>query len=664
VPVKSPPPQKIQPFGYEIFNLAPTTFEPLDVGPVDPEYPIGPGDEIQIRLWGEVEIYHSLTVDREGQIFIPRVGGVSLNGLTLGEVRNKLEKLLSNSYSGIKRKTVFVDISLGKLKKIKIFILGEVTRPGGYLLSSVTTPLNALYYSGGATERGSLRNIKLIRHNKEIAKIDLYQYLLQGKEVPLRLCHGDVILVPPVGRRVTLTGAVKREGIYELTSGEHLKKLIEIAGGLQPWAYTKKIEIIRIIQNEMKKIVNVNLEKILQTETDFELKEGDEVKIPTILEEMENYVEITGRVYRAGRYELRENMRVKDLIEKAEGIQPDSYLERALIIREEKDRTTRIIRFNLAKALQGEPSENHLLEKKDRIIIRSVWAVGAKKPSFVKISGYVKKPGQYPLHQGMTLRDLIFIAGGLKKEAYKDSVEIARMITKGEKETIKIIAIPLNPSDEAEKFLLQDKDIVFIRKNPYWETQKNVTLKGEVTFPGVYSLIKEGEDRLSDLITRAGGLKPTAYLEGMIFKRKGEVINISLKKALRRKKSRDNIILREGDEIFIPKKPAVVKVKGSVRFPRAVLYLPGKGVNYYIEKAGGFTETADQRAVKLILPSQHVKNPKWLWIFNTRILPGSTIVVPAKSRKREINWGEVIKNFTSVSVNAALIVLIINTLTR
>ena len=670
--VAPPRPPGVRPFGYDIFNLTPRTFEPLDVGPVDPAYPIGPGDEIIVRLWGEVEAFHSLVVDREGKIFVPNVGRMIVNGLTLEDVRKKLITNMASAYSGIKEQTTFVDISLGKLKKIKVFIVGEVVRPGGYTVPSVSMVFNALYYAGGPTTIGSLRNIKVIRHNKVVAVIDLYEYLLSGeRKNDIRLHNFDTILVPPIGKRVTLRGKVHRPAIYELADVEGLKELIEIAGDVESDAYTERIQITRIIKDKMKEIVDVNLKEIIESDSaNFSLNDRDEIIVFPIRDIMENYVDLRGNIWRPGRFELLPGMTVKDIIRKGEGIFEDTYLDRALIIRTLPDLRKTIIRFNLRKALLGDTLENYLLQRWDVVMIRSIWEVGIEKRNTVSISGSIAKSGNYELYDGMTLKDLIFISGGLTEEAYKLQAEISRIAPEKGTDSTEVIFVELKEGydiseDTTGSFLLQDHDIVFIRKDPYWLLQRNVTVDGEVAFPGTYSL-ETKEDRLSQVIRRAGGLKKTAYPEGTRFIRsKNNVgrIDVDLKDALRHPKGVNDLILENGDNIFIPRKEASVYVKGEVKFPVSILYEPGKNVSHYIKRAGGFTDYADKKHVNLVLPNGKITDQrKLLWLDITKVPPGSMVIVPRAKETEGIDWGEVVKNVSSVVSSAVMVIFVIDRL--
>ncbi len=672
--VEAVPPdtQAIMVFGLDIFNLAPQTFEPPDFGPVDPEYPIGPGDEILIRIWGEVEDFHSLIVDREGKIFIPNVGRTIVNGLTLEQVREKITTSMSSAYSGIKEKTTFVDISLGKLKKIKVFIVGEVVRPGGYTISSMSTVFNALYYAGGPTPKGSLRNVKVIRHNKVVAVVDLYEYLLAGKrENDVRLNNFDTILIPPVGKRVTLTGRIHRPAIYELKEEETLLDLMAIAGGLEADAYSERIQITRIIQDEMKEIIDVNLKEVLVSEDkEFVLGDGDEITVFSVLDRIENYVDLEGNVRRPGRFALVPSIKVKDLVEKGGGIYEDTYMHRAIIIRTHPDLTQSIIRFDLEEALAGNPQENRLLQRWDEVLVRSVWEVGAEKKKRVKIYGSVANPGAYDLYKGMTLKDLIFIVGGLTKEAYKLQAEISRISPEKVTDSTEVIFVELDDecgvgTGTTDSFLLQDHDIVFIRKDPYWDLQRNVRVEGEVVFPGIYSLETKNE-RLSDIIRRAGGLKETAYPEGAKFVRpKNNIgrVDVNLVETLKNPKGINDLVLEEGDYIFIPREDASVYVKGEVRFPISILFEPNKNVSHYITRAGGFTDNADRGKVKLILPNGRVTSPsRFLWFDVSKVPLGATIMVPKARETEGTDWTEVIMNVSSVVSSAVMLIFVVDRL--
>ena len=568
---------EVRPFGYDVFNYSPRTFEPQDRTPVDPEYPIGPGDEIIIYLWGDVELAHQLIVNRDGKVFIPKVGMLYLNGLTLQQVREKIKGRMSQVYSGINKQRVWIDVSLGKIKRIRVYVHGEVEKPGGYYLSSMTTVFHALYYSGGPTRKGTLRGIKLIRDDKVLEIMDVYQYLTTGeKKGDVRLQNDDILLIPPIGRTVTLTGAVFRQGRYELTPGENLKKLLDYAGGLVPKTYSVSIHITRNIENEGAVLIDVNLEQLLKLQShDFPLEDGDLVDIP-ILETL-----------------------------------PTNY---------------------------------------------------------VNIEGQILKPGQYELKPGMTVSKLITSAGGVLKSSYTKKVEVSRIEAEAEPNAPVLFELALNDG-EGETFVLKPFDHVYIRKRPDYEMQHSVMINGEVWFPGTYALDINKKERISDLITRAGGLKEEAFVPGLVFRRVGEgVIDVALEKEgnWNNVKGDNNLILRDGDSIAIPKTPQTVEVSGQIFFPANLVYNEGGSVEDYIKRAGGFRDKADKRRIVLIYPNGRIVEVKRRFLFftmNADVMPGSRIFVPIDP-STGIDWRGVIKDITSILTSIAMTALVIQRLDK
>ncbi len=567
-------------FGYDIFNLTPRTFEPLAIGPVGPDYPISPGDEILINLWGEVNASHSLFVDREGKIFIPEAGMVIVNGLTLERLKEKVKSRLAAVYSGIRENKTYVDVSLGKLQKIKVFIVGEVLRPGGYTISGVSTLFNALYYAGGPTPKGSLRDVKLLSPEGKKEVLDLYDYLIKGerKNDP-RIHNNYTIFVPPIGKQIALRGRVHRPAIYELKEDEGIEELLEIAGGLKYDAYREKIQIRRVTEDTVRKIINVNLKEIQKEDTsDFVLEDGDVVTV-----------------------------------------------------------------FSL---LNREGEEN------------------------VFVYGKVGNPGKYVLSPGMCLKNLILSAGGLTLPVYKLQAEVSRLIPGAESGSVELIPLDLEKIySQAENgtntFNLEDQDVVFTRIKPKWEEPRRVTINGEVEEPGEYPIIAENE-RLSSLIKRAGGLKETAYPEAARFVRREDDmgrIDINLPEILKNPNGEDDIVLEDKDEIYIPRELMTVKVTGEVMFPVSFSYEPGKNISYYIEKAGGCTEYANTDKIRLVLPSGRAEGPgKFLWFDVSSVPAGSEIVVPRAIDTGGIDWGDVIKNVSSIVSSAVMVIFVVDRL--
>ncbi|HIE03649.1 MAG TPA: hypothetical protein EYP61_02695 [Candidatus Latescibacteria bacterium] len=649
----------LSPFGYEVFETS--KFQPDTLyGPVSPDYVVGPGDEVIVNVWGEVEFRYTATVGRDGFIDIPKVGPISVNGLNLGELRERIFDGLSRAYPGISRDptrvTTFVEVSLGRLKPIRIFVIGEVKRPGAYFMSAASTPLNALYMAGGPLPTGSLRRIEVIRRGKVVATLDLYGYLLKGHIEEVKLQTDDTILVPPVGRRVWLAGRVHRPAIYELRPGEGLKELLDIAGGPEPDAYLGKVQVDRIVEHRERKVVDVDFAEALASGRKVELYDGDVVLIPQVLGRRENVVKVSSPVRRPGLYQWREGMRVRDLILEAEGVWEEAFMRRADIIRTRPDLTKEIISFDLEKALRGDGEENLELRKLDEVVVYSVHTF--REEEYVTIDGSVKRPGRYELLENMTLKDLIVMAGGLRDTAYKLRAEVSRVDPDevGPERPAEIIFVDIDDdySKEANwgNFKLRNFDTVFIRPNPNWHEPRNVTVLGEVTFPGTYTL-QRPDERLSEVIARAGGLKETAYPEGVMFVRRGSRIAVDLKKAL--EGGGDDIVLCDGDSITVPRRPQVVTVAGEVLFPSSVPYVEGKGVGYYLDRAGGLKETADGGRIRIILPNGRVEKPRRFW-FDPEVLPGSKIFVPRKEGPKQGAALEGAVKFISAAAVAAFVV--------
>ncbi|MBD3170562.1 MAG: hypothetical protein GF307_13845 [candidate division Zixibacteria bacterium] len=667
-------------FGYDIFNLIPGTFQPPDYGPVSEDYLVGPGDEVILTVWGDTEIHESLKVSREGYLLLPDAGRMLVNGLTIEGLRDKVTNRLSKIYSGIKKSpgksTTFVDVSLGKLRSMKVFLMGEVKRPGGYTISAVSNAFNALYYAGGPTYDGTMRNIKIMRNNKLIAAFDLYDYLLGGDNSDdVRLENGDIIFVGTVGERSTIAGEVKRPGIYEIQDKETLKDLLAHCGGLKSTAYLKRAQITRVVPFEYRgenvrderQTVDVNLEDVLAGREVVEIFDNDSIMVFPVGDELKNCVYIAGDVVRKpGRYELRSGMKLSDLIREADSLKGDVYWDYGHVIRTNDDESVDIVSFNLKDALNGLNRQDISLVPRDSVRVYSIWDFEQRYT--VNISGSVWEPGEYNLYGGMGLRDLIVMAGGFKDCAYKDTIEVSRLLEYGSGSNTKIIKIPTTPEyldGKGDEIIdLQKHDRVFVRKCPSWEPLKNVSIRGEVKFPGEYTL-KSDDETLLDLIQRAGGLTDFAYPAAAVFTRNKNNtgrLAIDLKEVLEDHDSKYNLKLVEGDELLIPEEPKTVKVVGEVNYPTAVLYVKGKDFKYYIEQAGGAKPAADKGKVSVVMANGMVKRPKTL----ATVKPdaGSTIIVPEKLEKDHSQTLKDVASIIGIVSSAATTVFLIKQSTR
>jgi polysaccharide biosynthesis/export protein len=638
-------PDGLKRFGYDIFNVAPAEVD-TTIGAVDPEYPVGPGDEVVITVWGQVELFYELTVDREGGINIPKVGRLQVSGVPIGELEGKIRRRLSRAYSTINedptQASSFVDVTLGKLRTIQVFVVGEVRRPGAYRVSATSTVVKALYQAGGATPRGSLRDIQQVRHDQVVNTLDFYRFMQEGLSgEKMRLQNGDVVVVPPSGKEVILQGQVHRPAMYELRREEGLRRLIEIAGGLEPEAYTERVQIERVEEHLERMVVDVNWADLEQSEEDFLLADGDRVTFFPIPDRYENAVAIKGYVVHPGIYQLQSGMTVKDLVQQAKGVQEEVYVGRAHLVRTHPDLIREIIPFHVGKALQGDPEHNVALEPLDEVTLFSIHTFGDRES--VTIDGLVRKPGPYELFQKMTLQDLIVLADGLQDSAYVLEAEIARFdpVAVTAEEPVKMFRVAVSNryevgEGEEEGFLLQDMDAVFIRRNPDLEPQQFVSVEGLVQFPGKYALISR-EEHLSDLIQRAGGLEADAYPEGIQLLRGAlGVIGVDVRAALEKPGGLDDVVLKDGDEITVPQRPSAVEVVGEVFEPHGVLFQPGKGAEFYWDRAGGLKKSADRGRIYIELPNGETIKPKrivFFWHRWPKILPGCRVIVPAKSKE-------------------------------
>ncbi len=662
---------QLAPYGLDVFRKAQIDFKPEMYGPVDDNYPIGPGDEIIVTVWGEVELRHDLVVDRNGQVYVPNVGVITLAGLSVKQAKKRLYERFGKSYSSLLKNKAFLDVSLGKLRSIRLYVIGDVQSPGVFTVPALTSPLQMLFYAGGVKESASLRHIKVIRNNRVVADLDFYDFLRSGKEFSnVRLQTHDVILVPTARKRVWLKGAVREPAIFELKGKEGLADVIRLAGGFKDNAYIESIQIERYLNNKERKMVSVNFRRLQKEHRNFELLDGDRITVPYMDREIQNYVTIQGPLYGPTKFEYTPGMTIKDLMGKIDSLRGDAFLERVQITRTLPDNRRQLYSINLKEILES-PSADFPLAPQDQISIMSTLTLFP--PDSVTIVGAVNKPGRYLLKKDMTLKDLIFTAGGFRKDALITKAEVSRIYPfrkKKESKLAKIIEVPIDSNytkdiitSPDEQFFLKPFDYVFIRSNSDWELQRNVVIQGEVARPGTYTLQNKYE-RITDIIKRAGGLKPTAYLDGAKFYRTvngvGQ-IGVDFRKIFDDPSDPQNIILQNGDRIIIPEKMFTVRVVGGVNFPSSVLFKKGAGVDYYIKATGGFTDLADKGNITIRLANGMQFQPKrflfWKYL-PEKITAGSTIYVPVLAEKKEIDWSGAIRDAAAIMSSIATTILI------
>jgi protein involved in polysaccharide export with SLBB domain len=687
-------------FGAELFSNKNLTFEPNLRMPTPPNYRIAADDELIIDVYGYSEVQHQLKVTPEGYIRIPYLGPVYVNGLTMEEARNRITKQLSTIYGGIKTGNTFVQVSLGNIRSIRVLLIGEIERPGTYSLPSLATVANALYVSGGPGENGSFRNIQVIRNGQPIATFDLYDFIARGDLANnVVLQDQDIIKVNPYRTRVELAGEVKRPAIFEAKENESLQQILDYAGGYTDKAYREIIRANRVT-NRQREVVNVPAAQIAS----FQLRSGDQFFVDSILTRFTNRVTISGAVFHPGEYALEEGMTIGDLIRKADGIKEEATLTRGVIRRLQADFTPSMISFNVANVLSG--SQNLALEREDSVVIYS--KMGLRELYQVKISGEINQPGQYVYADSMQLEDLILIAGGLRDAASLKHVEISRRIRNGTADSsdnrMAIIQqfdinedLSSNPS--AAAFALQPFDEVMIRRAPAYMAQANIEIGGEVLYPGQYA-INSKQERISDVLRRAGGLRPEAYPEGAVLLRKTFVNEsdsafltnklevfynkmqdssdiIRLKSAMERKEqllginldlilknpgSKYDLLLEEGDVLKVPKKLQTVQVFGEIYFPKKVRFERSIGFRDYIRGAGGFTTQALKRRSYIVYANGEVKNTRKVLFFNSypKVKPGAEIYVPTKKERKGLSGQEALGMASGLASIALIIVTLID----
>lgn len=673
-------------FGYDLFKRMPGVFKPSTVGPVDEAYLVGPGDELRLTVWGAAEFQYDLQVDREGRVYISNVGQLMVAGKRLARLRQDVKRWLSRTYAGLEMDppTVFMDITVTRLRPIRVFVLGEVAQPGGYSLSSYSTVFNALYSIGGPLTRGSLRNIQVIREGKVLARVDFYSYLLKGYNPnPAHLQDNDHIFIPLRGKTVSISGEIKRPAIYELKAKENFSQLLEYSGGLTANAYFKRVQIERILpykeRNDpsmAREVMDVDLEPVLAGKKNIPLFDGDSIRVFSILDILENAVSIYGAVKQPGRYELDESiLTIRDLIMKADSLTGDAYLGKADLVRTREDSSEVLISVDVEEVLADRPTQNLPLLPRDELFIYSVQDLVVEQ--FVTILGAVKKPGEYSLQENMTVVDLIFKAGGLTEDAYLVEAKLSRLLNerRSPDEKAVLISVPLNSEALADiafalgdtvrdpqhvpKVLLRHRDIVNIRSDPDYKLQDRVSVTGEVKFPGQYTLLTENE-ALSDVIERAGGILPSGYAKGGRLIREGELVVIPMEDAIGGKQRAD-VTLMPGDEIIIPPKPNTVAVRGNVAIEGLIKYAPGRRLSYYLEQAGGTGEETENMYLTQASGATF-KLRRFLWLFSSNpvVDDGAIITVTEKPEEEKVkpDIGKTITDVFALITSAVTIIVL------
>jgi polysaccharide biosynthesis/export protein len=663
-------------FGYNIFKRIPDAFKPNAIGPIDPGYLAGPGDVLRLSVWGEVEFQYELKVDREGKIFIPVAGQIYVTGIPFEKLQKKIQLILSKHYSGLAStpQKSFLDLSIAQIHPIRIFMMGEVKSPGGYTVSTSSTAFNAFYSIGGPLNSGSLRDIHIIRDQKEIAQLDLYDYLTTGKcSTDVRLLNDDVVFTPKRGKSVAITGAVFRPAIYELKESEKLLTLLSYCGGILPQSNGSTALIIRVqpIQERdgekpVRKVLDVDLQKLLNDSVDVELCDDDTIKIAPLSADLKNYAIISGAVHYPGRYQV-ENLSLYTLIfSLGKPIETEAFTARADLIRPNEDKVTfSTIPINLEDLYTDSAAHDQQLQPLDEVI---VYKKEVEKPIdlLITVDGEVRNPGSYTLSTNQTIYDALLRAGGFTREAHKKSIDIYRLhLSRNGSDTITEtfnITLPDTidfNSPREDQFKLNDRDKIVVRPNADYITDNYVTIEGLVKFRGKYAIRVRGE-RLSDLISRAGGLLPDAFLEGATVTRNKQRVVVDFAEALTGKSSKENILLQKNDIISIPPRPNTVLVSGNVNNPGLFSYVENSKVRTYIDRAGGLADSSTY--ILLTSPGGETQKVRKISFNNPLVKDGSTIFVMKKlprdpaNERRGPTVTEVIRDTLAIMASAFTVI--------
>ncbi len=671
-------------FGSSIFNdprLA-TSFQPNLSIATPRSYVVGPGDRLNIRVYGYSEFDFSQTVSPEGNVYIAQgtgIGPIFVSGLSVEQVKTRLASRLSAKFVGLKSSTygpanTYLEVSLTGIRSIRVTVTGDAVRPGTYTLSSLSTVMNAIYQAGGPNELGSFRKVQLIRNNRVDATLDLYDYLLNGTQRnDLRLQDNDNIRFTTFISRVEITGTVKRTNIFEMLPGETLDRLLFYAGDFASNAYKSRIKVTRLTDRE-RKVVDVAAADFKT----FVMQDGDIADVERLLDRFENQVNIEGAVFRPGQYSLDQNKTLMQLIKTAEGLKGDAFVGRINIVRTREDLAIENLTVNLTNILAGTEADVPL-QREDQVVIPSKFELA--QTALVSVQGEVNRPStDMPYMANMTLNDALVRAGGMLESAATSQIEVVRRKKDFDPKSTSSqlaeifrfdVSRDLSINADVNRFVLEPFDQIVVRRSPNYAVQTYANVEGEVIIPGQYA-IKSKDQKVSDLVTLAGGLTPQAYVEGATLVRivrlsqqeierqqqsirdaadaasttnkvaveaetisteKPESIGINLKKILANPGSMEDILVQEGDILRIPKRLETVRIQGEVLQPTTIKFRPGQTFQDYISQAGGFTAKSQRRRAFIVYANGSVDRTRKFMFFNVypRVQPGSEVIIPKRT---------------------------------
>jgi len=680
-------------FGSELFTTNSLVFEPNLRIPAPVGYVLGPDDEIVVSVYGYSEKKYNLTIDETGAVYIPSVGPLYISGLSLEEAAFKIKsKLASTIYTAINSGKTKVQVTLGKIRSIRVTVIGQAKRPGTYTVSSLTTLYNILYLCGGPTSMGSYRDIEVIRGNEVKRTADLYDFLVAGTEKDnILLQEGDVVRIPYYKNRVMLSGEVKRPGKFEMLDNETFDHLLDYSGGFTDNAYRGAVTVIRLTDTE-KKIIDVNADKY----DSFQTNGSDSIIVRKLQDEFGNRIIISGSVLRPGPYQLTPNLTVSSLIEKAGGLKRDAYTKRISIFRYLKNKMPTMVSVNLDSS--GGANDVFLI-KDDSVAVHSIFEF--HDSNFVSIEGNVRKPGNIPWRENLSLRDVLLTAGGISQFGDSSTIEISRRIKnanvdKANHDESQIFNIDLRGKNVAGDVLLQPYDMIIVKTLPGYSIQRTVLVLGDVKSPGRYGLERSG-DKISDVLKRVGGFKASADSSSITIRRSVksnlsvaereklfqrilninpdslslhprlkdelyksyDLISVDLTTARSNPNSSENLILEDGDVLTVDRNSNLVKISGEVYNPTIIPFKKNKSLKYYVQQAGSFTPYARKTGALVIHAdgkAASVKHFLWFKMYPS-VTPRSEIFVPqkVKSNRPKLGAGELALIVSALGIVANVI---------
>ena len=671
-------------FGRDIFRQRALSFEPNQSMAIPQTYVLGPGDQVVVDIYGASQNTLVHTISPEGTITVSGYGPIHLSGLTVAAAQAKLRRTLGSRYQSSN-----LQVTVNNTRTIQVNVMGEVNTPGTYHLSALSTVFYALYRAGGINSLGTLRSVKVYRNGRLVTVVDIYEYILNGRLAGnINLQDGDVISVGPYDCLVGITGNVKRPMFYEMRKDESVATLLKYAGGFTGDAHKKSVRLVRQT-GERYQVYNVNEFDM----ADFKVEDGDAVTVDGMINRYENMVEIKGAVFRPGQFQLGTNINsVKTLVEAAEGLTEDAFTSHAVLHRLKADRSLEVLPIDVQGIMAGTVADVPL-QNEDVLFIMT--QEDLRQERTLTITGWVMSPGTYEYADNVTIEDLIVMAGGLRDQASLAKVDVSRRIldphaTAKTREIAKTFTFELKDGlviDGQRNFTLEPYDVVHVRKSPAFSTARNITVNGEVNYEGNFTLASKNM-RLSDAINMAGGVTEDAYLKGARLVRttndeerlrrrlmlenirniltdqrdsvawnKMDLDNnypvaIDLEAALKNPGSDADVLLREGDRIFVPEYDPIVKISGDVMFPNTVFFENGKNIKHYVEQAGGYGDRAKKSKVFIVYQNGTIGLKK----DGAKPEPGCEIIVPSKKHHDPIKWETILSGLSPLASIATLVV--------